>query len=239
MSVPADADVHTLMLMVNTPAAKDPKYLLAVAAPIMKNLTLIQPPCAYPCFDLLRKLSTWLYSYSMMLSTSIKADKERFYVNEEILRVAYLIIAGFKAGQDRPLFPFGHPMRALIFADTAKKQMLQPQIIRRDKVTGIVKQRPSDYLTRVPILPRDKARLLTALQMMKQALQEGRIGFGDGDSIFQTEMSKEVEYYEENMARILHERSDVTYSGTAVEHIDGLSVDCEYEDVVVSYSISK
>lgn len=129
---------------------------------------------------------------------------DKGYVDEEILRFSYLEMAAWNAGGKYCIMPYGHPVRPLTIASMAEMQMLGQQIVRKDSITGQLKERPSDFLARPHALPRGEARQTNALELMKKALEEGKIAFGkEGGGLFDKKMIKKVHYYEDIMEELL------------------------------------
>jgi hypothetical protein len=140
---------------------------------LIKDLTAIQPPCAYPVMGLLFYVSRALFREHLVLSTSGISQKS-FLVECEGYRSSMLLMAGFMAGEE-PVLYFGHRIRLQAFV--VLLHMLKSLSERQDVTEVWQRAPPSQLLSRLPSVPPPSREL--GVTMTKQALGELKCAYGD------------------------------------------------------------
>ena len=146
---------------------------LALGKRVMKNLTRIQPPSAYPLFSLLCQLQGAL-AYRATESSGT-AESSAFF--EEAIQFHILSLAGMQASNGS-VYCEGHPERAISLATLST--LLIREVASEEELEWHAEQPPtSEYLSKVPSIPpvgtqRDQA----GISLMLQAINEVKIAYG-------------------------------------------------------------
>jgi hypothetical protein len=151
--------------------------LLLTRSHLFKDLTAIQPPCAYPLLGVLNRFWPTLIHTGNDHTTKgniIEAAKYR----ENGLRFLLLILAGMQAGREGGIIPEGHPTRAVILVQLSTIVIKPLSPIDAQWVTKNGSQ--SDLLSRTPMIPPPgQARVAFGANLVRQAVKEIKIGYGD------------------------------------------------------------
>ncbi|UZJ56143.1 hypothetical protein CBS101457_005463 [Exobasidium rhododendri] len=150
---------------------------LDVAQPVMKTLTRMQPPSAYPLSSLLRQLQTALIMCATSPTIPTDARQTTLFF-EEAIRFHFLSIAGMQASHGA-VFDEGHPSRAISLATLSTLLIREATEEEADRVVSYT---TSPFLTRIPSIPAlGLARDRAGISLMLQAIKELKIAYGSDE----------------------------------------------------------
>lgn len=141
---------------------------------MVKDLTAIQPPCAFPLLSVLAHFNSQIAEEYQILSTSGQ-DQETFRMECEVYRCCMLILTGFSAPGRANILCEGSDSRflAMMLLLSMAKSLSQAKDARRKWKNAP----PSQFFSRLPSIPSPTREL--GVTMTKQALQELKCAYGD------------------------------------------------------------
>lgn len=138
----------------------------------VKELTVLQPPSAYPLLSLLRQLQ----SACVILATSSINERQALDYFEEAIQLHFVSLAGMQASNGS-IYCEGHPSRAIALATLST--LLVRHTSENEAKWAAAKAGTSSFLTRSPsVAPIGPLRDQIGITLMMQAIKELKIAYG-------------------------------------------------------------